>query len=237
METQKTLSGFEKCLGKAARCLGKVDLALEDVRIELQIGNTDGAYAAAFDAAYQAERLALLTRELPVYSGHPRARKLIEDATLQSFQIEMGFTVEGWFCIRLPLLLPKKSKGSPNYISDPLYAAMKRFWLGKQPVRYPNNVIIFRHVFSRDRPERENRDHDNVELNRVVDIAALYVMFDDSPARCRHYYTSAPGNSERTEVYVVPQAEFIDWLNKENTIPEGGVTLYEKLQQRGKKHM
>jgi hypothetical protein len=129
-------------------------------------------------------------------------------------------------------LLPKKDRGSPAYISDPLYPAMKRFWRGKPPVRYPYNVTIFRHVYDRERPERENRDHDNCELNSVVDIVALYVMYDDSPMRCKHYYCSAPGDVERTEVYVVPQDEFIDWLKMENSIPNEGVKLYENLPEK-----
>jgi hypothetical protein len=148
---------------------------------------------------------------------------------LKVFPVEIGFTAEGWFCLRMPALLPKKNKGSPAYITDPLYPAMKRFWRGKPPVRYPYNTIIFRHVYDRERPERQYRDHDNIELNRVLDIAALYVMTDDSPMRCRHYYCSAPGSPERTEVYVVPRDEFILWLAREENIPEGGVKLYETV--------
>jgi hypothetical protein len=189
----------------------------------------DGAYAAAFGAAEQSEKLTILCRELPAYSGHPRARKMIDEATSKSFPVEIGFTAEGWFCLRIPLLLPKKSKGSPAYISDPLYPIMKNFWRGKNPIRYPDNVTVFRHVYSRERPEREYRDHDNTELSIVLNIVALYVMVDDSPMRCRHYYCSAPGSVERTEVYVVPRSEFFRFLAQEENIPDGGVALYENL--------
>jgi len=154
---------------------------------------------------------------------------MIEVAMLESFPFQIGFTAEGWFCLKIPLLLPKKSSGSPAYITDPLYPAMKRFWRGKPPVRYPDNILIFRHVYSKERPERQYRDHDNIELNRVTDVVALYVMVDDSPMRCRHYYCSAPGSSERTEVYVVPRSEFSIWLSHEDSIPDMGVILYENL--------
>jgi hypothetical protein len=106
---------------------------------------------------------------------------------------------------------------------------MQRFWRNKQPVRYPDNVAVFRHVYNRERPERQYRDHDNIELNRVLDVVALYVMVDDSPMRCRHYYCSAPGEVERTEIYIVPRKDFRRWLEQEDSIPEGGVPLYESL--------
>jgi len=189
----------------------------------------EGAYTAAFEAADYSEKLTNVCRELPAFTGHPKARITIENAISSTFPIEIGFTAEGWFSLRIPILLPKKRKGSPAYLTDPLYPAMKRFWHGKQPIKYPDNILIFRHVYNRRRPERQFRDHDNIELNRVADIVALYVMVDDSPKRCRHYYCSASGNTERTEVYVVPRCEFKNWLEHEDNIPDKGVNLYENL--------
>lgn len=237
MEIKKQQSGFERCLDNAIRRIGRVWAALEETQTHMQSGEMDAAFSDAFDAAEHAENLALLCRELPAHTGHPRARKMMEDAMLSSFPVEIGFTKEGWFCLRMPSLLPKKSKGSPGFVSDPLYPAMNRFWRGKQPLRYPDNVIVFRHVYSGDRAERIYRDHDNIEINKVVDIVALYVMTDDSPLRCRHYYCSAVGSSNRTEVYVVPRSEFIRWLGQEDTIPKEGVTLYENHSKGRKKRM
>jgi hypothetical protein len=113
-----------------------------------------------------------------------------------------------------------------------LFATVDYVGQDEPPVRYPYNVTIFRHVYDRERPERENRDHDNCETKAVLDIVALYVMYDDSPTRCKLYYSSAPGDVERTEVYVVPQDEFIDWLELENSIPNEGVKLYENKPEK-----
>jgi hypothetical protein len=220
-------SGFQRCLDSANRRIGKLRATLEETETYLRLGNLEGAYMAAFEAADYSEKLTNLCREMPAYSGHPKAREMIEEAMLKNFPVEIGFTREGWFCLRLPSLLPKKNKGSPAYISDPLYPAMRRFWHGKPPVRYPYNVTVFRHVYSHDRPERQCRDHDNIELNRVLDIVALYVMVDDSPMRCQHYYCSAPGSSNRTEIYVIPQDDFKSWYAYKDSIPEEGVRLYE----------
>jgi len=227
METKNQKSSFERCLDSANRRLVVIQAALSEAQTHLQRSNMMGAYAASFVAADQSERLTNLTRVLPAYTGHPRAKEMMEDVIKDAFPVEIGFTAEGWFCMRIPALLPKKNKGSPAYLTDPLYPAMKRFWQGKPPARYPYNVTIFRHVYSRDRPERQYRDHDNVELNRVMDIVALYVMVDDSPMRCQHFYCSAPGSVDRTEIYVVPQDEFPRWLEQVNGISDEGVMLHE----------
>ena len=227
MENTKLISNFEKCLDSADRAIGRVWAAIEETQTHLKRKDLECAYAAAFEAAAHSEKLTVICRQMPAFSGHPRANTMIDDAILKNFPVEIGFTSEGWFCVRLPALLPKKNRGSVAYISDPLYPAMMRFWRGKTSVRYPDCVVIFRHVYDRDRPERQYRDHDNIELNRVLDVIALYVMPDDSPVRCRHYYCSASGSKERTEIYIVPRVDFMYWLGHEDSIPDRGVKLFE----------
>ena len=65
----------------------------------------------------------------------------------------------------------------------------------------------------------------------------MYVMPDDGPATCAHYYLSAAGNAERTEIYVVPKSEFPLWLSHEKSIPQEGVKLYENRNETSKKDM
>jgi hypothetical protein len=230
-------SAFEKCFNRADRRIGKLGAAPEDIRTHILRGNIEGAYESAFGFADQAEKLALLARALPAYTGHPMAKERMADAMPEAFTVNMGFTEEGWFCVRLPALLPRKNHGSPAYVAEPLYPAMARFWRGKPPSRYPDNVVVFRHVYDRKRPERRYRDHDNIELSMVLDIVALYVMTDDSPMRCRHFYCSAPGSEDRTEVYVVPREEFVEWVTLEKTMGDEGVDLYESKPELGKKHV
>lgn len=174
-----------------------------------------------------AEQLTLAARTLPSYIGHPDTEAQVEAILKQEIPVEIGYTKEGWFSVRIPMLLPKKSKGSTDYIRSFLYPAMRDFFVEKPPVRYREAVLIYRHVYDRRRPERQMRDHDNIEINMVSDIVAMYVMPDDGPAVCAHYYCSAAAEQERTEVYVVPKGDFPTWLLGEAAMPDGGVELYE----------
>jgi hypothetical protein len=139
----------------------------------------------------------------------------------------MGYTKEGWFSVRMPMLLPKKESGSADYIRQNLYPAMQRFFRGKNSNKLEDAVVVFRHVYSEERPERRARDHDNIETNMVSDIVAMFTLVDDSPKYCSHFSISALGNEERTEVYVIPNKEFCDFIQLEKEMAKEGEKLYE----------
>ena len=224
----KTHNTFQKALDKIDAKIQELHEQAFSVRRSYQDGNIKQAYESALRLEEVSEKTVLLTRALPAYTGNPKARLETENLIKLSIPIEIGFTKEGWFSLRIPALLPKKDAGSADYIRSSLYLAMREFFLDSQPVRYNDCVLIYRHIYARDRPERKKRDHDNIEVNMVSDIVAMYVLPDDGPSVCSHYYCSTQGQSDRTEVYVVPQCEFTEWLENEKQMPEQGVKLYEK---------
>ena len=224
----KTHNTFQKALDKIDAKIQELHEQAFSVRRSYQDGNIKQAYESALRLEEVSEKTVLLTRALPAYTGNPKARLETENLIKLSIPIEIGFTKEGWFSLRIPALLPKKDAGSADYIRSSLYLAMREFFLDSQPVRYNDCVLIYRHIYARDRPERKKRDHDNIEVNMVSDIVAIYVLPDDGPSVCSHYYCSAQGQSDRTEVYVVPQCGFTEWLENEKQMPEQGVKLYEK---------
>lgn len=228
---------FQEVLDQTDRKIVKLRKQFDEVQSLYTSGKIEEAYDMAIELEETSEKTVLLTRVLPVYTGNPRAKPEVENAMRLSIPIEIGFTVEGWFSIRIPALLPKKEKGTKDYIRTSLYLAMKNFFIRKEPVRYNDCVIIYRHVYDKARPERKKRDHDNIEVNIVTDIVAMYVMTDDNPDFCTHYYCSNAGNEERTEVYVVPKTDFSDWLSKERNMSEKGVKLYENRLPTAKKDM
>lgn len=224
----KTRSTFQKALDKIDAKIQELYEQAFFVRRSYQDGNIKQAYESALRLEEVSEKTVLLTRALPAYTGNPKARLETENLIKLSIPIEIGFTEEGWFSLRIPALLPKKNAGSADYIRSSLYLAMREFFLDSQPVRYNDCVLIYRHIYARDRPERKKRDHDNIEVNMVSDIVAMYVLPDDGPSVCSHYYCSTQGQSDRTEVYVVPQCEFTGWLENEKQMPDQGVKPYEK---------
>ena len=228
-------SYFQVTLEKTIRQTEKLLKRLKAVHTDYEDKRMEDTMEKAVSAAKQAEEVALLTRALPAHTGHPKSKELTRDSIAEAIPIEIGFTDQGWFCLRMPILLPRKEKSSRNYIRGFLYPELEQFAAGRR-IRYRNCVLIFCHVYDRNRPEREYRDHDNIELNTVVDAIAMFFLVDDTPLECRHYYCSAAGSTERTEVYIVPRRGFEDWLALENSIPEIGLSLHKNPPIPGKKH-
>ena len=229
MKTTENQSPFKKEINYALNQLKKTMDLFNEMNDKLENGDIEGAYASALSFADSAEKLTLTARQLPAYTGNPQAQKMCNQIIADNVPVNIGFTPESWFGVVIPTLLPKKQKGSVDYIRDYLYLAMKEFFRGKNPVRYTDCVLIYRHVYRRDRPERRYRDHDNIEINAVTDIIALYVLYDDSPLHCSHYYCSAPGDDNRTEILVVPQKEFGTWLSDANAHKNKALVLLENL--------
>ncbi len=191
---------------------------LKEVQSDYADRRTDDALEKATKVAKIAESTALMTRALPAYTGHPSAQAMVQEGIEEVVPVKMEFTEQGWFCLRIPILLPRKEKSNRSYIRGYLYPTLEKFMQDKGKIRYRNCVLIFRHVYDRNRPEREYRDHDNIELNTVVDVIAMFLLVDDTPLECRHYYCSAAGDEERTEVYIVPRDQFPGWLELENSL-------------------
>lgn len=223
----KQKNSFLRVLDKAENKIQVISEYIKNVRFLYNSGLVSEAYDETIILEEASEKLILLTRVLPVYTGNPHASIDVNNAMRISVPLEIGFTLEGWFSVRLPALLPRKINGSADYVRSLLYPAMSDFFKNAPPVRYADCVLIYRHVYNKERSERQKRDHDNIEINMVSDIVALYVMPDDGPSICSHYYCSAQGNEERTEVYVVPKKDFSVWFALENSMPDEGVKLYE----------
>ena len=219
---------FIDSLNKVSMLILDARQSAETIKILCEKGDNMEAYEESFRLERLAEKLALHTRKLPVYTGHPKALIQTEYVLEEETLVEIGYTEEGWFSLRLPLLLPHKSSGDVDYLKEALYPVVGRYIVDNRSTGriYGPVIMIFRHVYSEDFPERKRRDHDNVEVKALADIVTLSMLVDDAPAYCSHYYCSGVGNEERTEVYLVPKEEFEQWIAKEKTMSKEGVKLY-----------
>ena len=220
-------NSFIDASGRVLRIIPKLQVGTAQMLYAKEHGMLMEANELAYENYRNAEALALCYRMIPTYIGPPTAYKEVERIMAEEVPIEIGFTDEGWFSVRFPRMLPKKEKGGIDYIRGQIYPRLQRFFQNEYPVRFGSCVIIYRHVYAAGFPDRKKRDHDNIEVNMVSDIIAMYSLCDDGPEICSHFYCSALGDKERTEVYVVPQNEFLKWLLREKEMSKGGVELYE----------
>lgn len=172
----------EIALAKEGRLLKKLTRLHEEQTLLYQQNIHDTFYEKALEFESASEKLTLNARTIPVATGRPSAQMDVELIMEKEIPVEMGFTEQGWFQLRMPMLLPQKGKGGSQYIRGFLYPAMMRFMRNDQrALRYKECILIYRHIYSRTYDERKYRDHDNIELNMVTDTVAVRVMADDSP--------------------------------------------------------
>lgn len=159
------------------------------------------------------EKAANISRLLPAYTGENDAFLHVCSVVKEISGAYVEYTKEDWFHMRLPVLLPKKESGNSKYIRTIAYSALNEYFGQNRHEKYKEPVVlVYDHVYNESVPESKYRDHDNIELNVVTDMVALYCLTDDSPLLCKHYYTSRKGQTSFTDVYIVPQKDFVKWL-------------------------
>ena len=209
------------------KTIRKVNALADDLDLRIKAGlQMQKVNEISLELERQTETLALLGRALPLEIDDPETRMHAEQIPAETMDIRIGYTPEDWFRLEIPALLPKKSKsGNVNYIRAPLLKALSAYFREYPHERFGTSVIAYRHVYDRRTPERRRRDHDNIEVNFVTDAVALFTLPDDSPAWCSHYYCSAEGDANRTQIFVIPQTDFERWLKRyatdDNILMEG----------------
>lgn len=165
-------------------------------------------------AEKKAENTVVVLRNLPFCSGADNPETKVRMNIFDAFPCKLGYTEEGWFCLRMPLLLPKKEGGNTWYIRGSLLPYLESFFRSRIPHKYSDCVIVFHHIYDENRTENRWRDHDNIETKTVTDLLGLYLMPDDNPLICDHYYCSSRGKSDSTEVYIIPRGDFVRFLGR-----------------------
>lgn len=130
-------NSFPKVLSKIDVKVKRMSDQIAEAKWFYDAGNMNEAYERALKLEETSEKTVLLTRALPVYTGNPSAMQEVERTIALNIPVDIGFTVENWFSIRFPLLLPKKPAGSADYIRSILYPAIPQFD-GKHPL-YPTS--------------------------------------------------------------------------------------------------
>ena len=176
-------------------------------------GQHEEANAVMLDLIRKSEKATILSRKLPAHTGNPNAAAEVDAVLGEACPIKMGFIQRGWFFLRMPPLARCKDAADKEYIRGMLYPALLRFWIGKPVVRFPESVIVLRHVYTLEEYENRKRDYDNVETKFVIDAVAMYLLEDDSPDQCEVFHCAAMGQESSLDVYVIPQDYFSYWYN------------------------
>ena len=126
----KTHNTFQKALDKIDAKIQELHEQAFSVRRSYQDGNIKQAYESALRLEEVSEKTVLLTRALPAYTGHPKARLETENLIKLSIPIEIGFTKEGWFSLRIPAYCRRRMPVLPTILGlHSILPCGNSFWI------------------------------------------------------------------------------------------------------------
>ena len=163
------------------------------------------------DAALRAENIACRLRHL-IYSttSLPKEEYLISASMTQGVKVQYE---DGILEVTLPCLLPKrKQRRSTEFLLDPFTATMTQYAKEHPMPRLQHCVVCFSHVYCQDLPKRRVRDYDNLELKQFLDVAASFILTDDSGLLCDAYNTTELGETDCTRISIMDSSRFPEWL-------------------------
>ncbi len=163
------------------------------------------------DAAFRAESIACRLRHL-IYSttNISKSEYLSSAATIQNIEISCE---DGIWEIKLPSVFPKRNeKQSTEFLLDSFTTALDQYVQTHTISQFEHCVICFAHIYKWDTSEFRFRDYDNLELKQYLDVAASYILTDDSGLLCDAYNTTELGDENCIRMFIMDSKCFPEWL-------------------------
>lgn len=223
---------FDHALDRAISRTRRILDDLKFIREMNREGKKDVVYKFTLLTAEDAEFFIRNTRELILSQKTPTGEEDVQRIIDATYPVEIGFNAEGWFGVRIPLLIPKKDNYSVKYLEKRLGPVLEEFWRVRPRFQIAphDSVIVFRHIYSTHRPGWERCVPADSEIDCVIRLFFSYVFRKIFPIEFRHYHCCAIGEEECTEVYVMPATDLGKWISQETSvwsILQKGEKLYE----------
>ena len=169
------------------------------------------------EAEGRAEHIACAVRRLVYRTTEKKKSELLSEVARCCHDITIK-QEHGWLSIRLPRLIPKKKNANAEFLSEPLLCALSEYVMEHGVQRFSKAVICFEHIYDRKLPLKNYRDYDNLEQKQILDVIALHLLADDNSGLCDIFNTSEAGDDSYTNIYVMAQKLFFEWLKVRKNI-------------------
>ena len=130
-------NSFTEATGRVLRILPKLYAGTIRMQYAQEHGMLSEANMLAFENYRHAEALALCYRAIPTYTGLPYAKKEVQRIMSEEVPFEIGYTDEGWFCVRFPRMLPKKERA----VSSIFAVSCILLWSGSSKMSFRSDLV------------------------------------------------------------------------------------------------
>mgnify|MGYP006873263099 FL=1 len=197
------------------RCLIDIDKKLHELEYLLPSSDPIQFLEVTKNMALLSERSTAQLRNFlfTVCGGMPQ-NYYLQAAKMQGICVSVK---DGILSVRLPALLPKKTRTEGfKFLQPALHAALKQYAEQQNLPYFHACTVCIEHIYDRCLPIKAVRDYDNLEMKEVLDIIALYCMTDDTGALCNQFQTTRFADSSYTIISVMQKENFSAWLDMKN---------------------
>lgn len=190
-------------IGNLRRTLTAALCSCEKLETELQ--HEGDVRQALTDALKHSEYAAIAARQL-CQQLYPVPPPEIKDA--MSVPGEISATEYG-MTITIPRLLPARGKES-GYIRSTIADLFR-----DRPRIFLRDVVVaVEQQYGVDLPPRRWRDHDNVELNSLLNELSLWALGGDDPQTVDLFQFATEGEQNTTVIHIVHRFKFLKWIEE-----------------------
>jgi hypothetical protein len=166
-------------------------------------------------ALEQAERAVIKMRKLYQYDFTAQYQKT-KETVKQVTQAEIGLKVKiepDHIILDIPMIITK-DKIKTHYMQETINQGLKPYF--NEPMMLKEQVIVFTYYYPLNQGRSTRyQDYDNIETRAILNALNNYILFDDGPANIEVYFRSRCGDEKRTQIDVISQNKFMDWLCEE----------------------
>lgn len=212
------MSDFKRSIDSIEKNIVKMNKSIDLIKSFYSVGDLYNTNQELFNLVKISENSTERIRMLPIFTGYNKAKEIVENIIINELNIQItdnrnDVNNKELIHIHLNALLPKKEKERAGYIRASIITACERYYKeNKFEIITEPIVVVFKHNYNSK--ERMWRDHDNIEINVVMDAVALYFLSDDTSKSCDHFYFSEYTGEDSTDIFIIKQEFFNDWLNE-----------------------
>ena len=194
--------------------------ALDQLALAVQDESVDRIYPVVEDISGQIERLCnALLRATIIFYSDLQCLGLVPLHVKYPHATDVDISLENdSLIVKLPAILPFRSKGSVYYLHEQLAAALEKYWQKytlPKPLFRERVAVVFLHHYSGGEEARNLRDYDNVEHRCILNALAFTAIGNDNPRSIIMTDILATGDHNFTEIRIMPVSTYCEFVQSD----------------------
>ena len=207
--------------GSLGRRKDRIEDGILQMETAISRGRSDKLYEHLAVTTRHIEMMVKELREAMItFHGDLQMTEMIPQTQPYPLAREVEVSLEdGCLSVKMPAMLPYPTDGAVYYIHELVDKALGRFMLENnlpRPYYTERAAVVFLHHYAAGKADQRHlRDYDNVEHRCITNMLAAHMLWGDSPKCIISMDVLAPGETNFTEIRIMPVTAFREFVMSE----------------------